>query len=181
MACLGGEPWVMSAYLRLWSRNLPHWDEAGQAMAQDAFAEVELVFPLDLRHFEQAVDEFNMAGQDGKTRRHFVLDDVPALQKAGAIHRRKPTAHRAEGAERTSDGAEDEFPGPARTRTELCEDFAYQLPVMPLLGFYRLDSLALTWIRDTSPMPGICEPRGKLTRISSLEDTDERLARAGRG
>lgn len=147
-------------------------------MAQDALAEVPLVFPLDFRHFEQAVDVFDMAASGGEPGRHLVLDDVPAFEKARAVHGREPAGHGTQWSEDAADEPKHAFPHPVRSRPQFAEDSADQLPVMPLFRFDGLDALAFPRVTDASPVSGVSQARGQFARVGSLEDSNQRKARA---
>jgi hypothetical protein len=57
------------------------------------------VVPFHLRHSQEIGNEVGAAGQQGETGGFFVFVDVPAFEKARAVHRREPTADAAEAPE----------------------------------------------------------------------------------
>src|SRR5258708_20162144 len=80
----------------------------GQPGAENVFlvsgSKVKFVVPLDLRHFQKAVEQVNPAAVPRITRGGFVFFDVSALKLSRAVHGRQPAR---EVAQETQSAAND--------------------------------------------------------------------------
>jgi len=148
-------------------------------MAGRFAAKVRFVIPLHLGHRQKAVDHFVLAALGGEHRRIFILDDVAALQPAGAVHRSEPSADVTEAGDEVTDPPEDEFAQRARFAAELPQQPADELAVMPLLGFDLPDVIALARVAHAVPMASVRIAGPELRRVGDAELADEFCAGVG--
>ena len=100
-------------------------------MTQHTTAKVMLVFPFDFRHGQKTVDQILTPAGECMTRRHLVLDNIPALESSRAVHRREPTAQVTHESEHASDHCRSYFADLVWTSAETLEHLADEFPVVP--------------------------------------------------
>ena len=142
-------------------------------MSGHLLTEIELVFPLHLRHLDQAPDQLFVAAAGGVHGSAFPLKDVPALQFSRAVHWKEPAGDVAKSAEDFSDREEDRLAQRARAGAEVAENPRDQLAVMVFFLFDLPDAFALVGGTGATPVPAISEPGRKLPGMRVLEFTDQ--------
>ena len=112
-------------------------------MPQYAGSEIMFVFPLNLGHSQQTIDELRVTAGTSIARGCFVFDDIFTLEFSGAIHGDQPTAKVTQNSEYASDDSGWDFSLSVWSGAEAPEHFTNELSMMPLLAFNRFDSYAL--------------------------------------
>src|ERR1051325_4248469 len=108
-------------------------------MSQHARTKVFFVFPLDLRHRQETIDQIFAPARERMACGSFILDDVVTLEFARPVHRREPTADVTQQPQHAAHYCCSNFPHLLWTSLETFEHLAHQFPVMPLLVFDLLD------------------------------------------
>src|SRR5687767_8009779 len=121
------------------------------------------MFPLDLRHCEEAIHILQPAAPKRIPRRIFIFPDVAAFQLSSAVHWNQPPADMTDKANRAGDNSRSYLSSRIRFGTDCREDLADQLPVMPLLLLDTLDALSFLGCRDRVPMATIGIARSLLS------------------
>jgi len=138
-------------------------------MSQYARTEVVFVLPLNFCHRQQTVDQIRPTTTERVARSGFILNNVPTLQPARAIHRRKPPAQVTHQSEHSAHHRRPYLSHLVWTSAETVEHLADQFAVMPLLVFNLLDACSFFGITDRMPMAAIGVTGGQLTRIGHLQ------------
>src|SRR6185503_669783 len=124
-------------------------------MTQHTRAKVVFMIPFDFSHFQEAFNEFQTAGVAGITSGRLVLTNISALKFARAIHRRQPTAHMTQEAERSANDCRANFPTVVRAGAELCEHLTHKVSMSQLVLLNHANSVALRRRTHGLPMAAI--------------------------
>lgn len=121
------------------------------------------VVPLDFRHFQKTINQLVVATFARISRGRFILANVPALEPAGAVHRRQPTHHVTQKPKSPADQVRPRFAPLAGSTFQTGEHFTNQLAVSPLIVLNVLNRSFLLRVADRLPVPPIGMRRRQLT------------------
>jgi len=103
------------------------------------------VVPFNFSHLQQTVDQVSATALARETSGRFVLDNIPALESSGAIHRRKPPHDVAQKTESATDDGGTSFTRLTRLSVETFKHLTHEFAMTP---FVLLDSVnRLAFIR----------------------------------
>ncbi len=130
------------------------------------------VLPFDFGHHEQAIDQVVASALVSITRGRFVLDNVPTLEPARAVHRHKPTTDVTQQTKRSTDDSGPQLTSFDWSSTKIFQHLAHEAAVMPFFFFDRFYPGSFFGVGERMPVTAISISGCQLAGIRELQNID---------
>ncbi len=135
-----------NCHLRRWLG--PQRKPASEHVFLDARSKVKFMVPLDLGHFQQAVDQVKATAVSRIARGGFVFSDVATLKLSRAVHRRQPARDVAQQTQSAANDRGADLAAFAGSGAKAGKHFTHEFTMAPLVLLDLPDRFSLIRLTD---------------------------------
>src|SRR5260370_5632172 len=135
-----------NCHLRRWLG--PQRKPASENVFLDARSKVKFMVPLDLGHFQQAVDQVKATAVSRIARGGFVFSDVATLKLSRAVHRRQPARDVAQQTQSAANDRGADLAAFAGSGAKAGKHFTHEFAMAPLVLLDLPDRFSLNRLVD---------------------------------